>query len=223
VKEGHVQRLLLVTALAAAAISLPAAATSAPNVTLIGVVGPEMTITLRNGDGSAVTHLDPGSYDVSVDDRSILHNFHLLGPGVEQRTDVETVGMASWTVELTDGNTYTFQCDAHVTTMKGTFTVGNIPPPPPPTPKLNGKVTATTISLKSASGSKVRSLAAGKYKVAVNDSAKKQNFHLSGPGINKKTGVQARTKTTWTIALNAGKYTYRSDKNRRLRGTFTVR
>ncbi len=106
--------------------------------------------------------------------------------------------------------------------MKGTFTVGNVPPPPPPPVKLSGKVTTKTISLKSATGAKVRSVVEGTYKVTVSDAAKTQNFHLSGPGFNKKTGVKAKTKTTWTAALKPGKYTYRSDKSKRLHGTFTV-
>jgi plastocyanin len=208
--------------LAAAAISLPAAATGSPAASLVGVVGPSATITLKNADGSALRHLDVGTYVVSIDDRSDFHNFHLFGPGVEQLTVIENIEMASWTVQLTDG-TYNFRCDAHPGTMKGSFTVGNVPPPPPPTPKLNGKVTARTISLTSAStGSKVRSLVEGTNKFVVNDTSKAQNFHLTGPGVNRKTGVKAKTKTTWTVALTPGKYTYRSDKKRRLRGTFTV-
>jgi hypothetical protein len=213
--------------LALAAISLPAAATSAPAAplaTLVGVVGPEMTITLRNVDGSAVTHLDPGAYDVSIDDRSILHNYHLFGPGVEQRTEVETIGMVTWTVQLVDG-TYNFRCDAHATSMKGSFTAGTVAPPPPPatTTRLNGKVAAKTISLKTTSGTKVRSAVEGKFRFVVTDAAKTQNFHLIGPGLNRRTGIKARTRATWTVTLNPGRYTYRSDKNRRLRGTFTVR
>ncbi len=218
-------RPLLVTMLALAAISLPAAATSAPAATsLIGVVGPEMTITLQNADGSAVTHLDPGEYVVSIDDRSILHNYHLFGPGVEQRTDIETVGMVSWTIQLTDG-TYNFRCDAHATSMRGSFTAGNVPQPPPPptTTRLNAKVTARAISLKTASGAKVRTAVEGKFRIAVNDAAKTQNFHLTGPGLNRKTGIKPRPKATWTVTLRPGRYTYRSDKNRRLRGTFLVR
>jgi hypothetical protein len=58
--------------------------------------------------------------------------------------------------------------------------------------------------------------------VAVNDTAKTQNFHLSGLGVNRKTGVKARVKTTWTVAFKPGKYTYRSDKSRTLRRTFSV-
>ncbi|MEK6275429.1 MAG: plastocyanin/azurin family copper-binding protein [Actinomycetota bacterium] len=217
------RRLLLITALAAAAISLPASATGEPAVTLTGVVGPSMTITLKNPDGTNVTHLDVGTYQINVDDRADIHNFHLFGPGVQQETVVENVETASWTVTFVDG-TYTFRCDPHAAQMKGTFTVGNVPPPPPPPVKLNGKVTARTISLKDAStGTKVRSVVTGKFKVAVTDTAKTQNFHLTGPGVNKKTGIKARVKTTWTLTLAPGKYTYRSDKNRRLKGTFTVR
>ena len=216
-------RLLLMTALAAAAISLPAAATGEPTVTLTGVVGPSASITLKNADGSAVRHLDPGSYEITISDQSDLHNFHLFGPGVEQQTDVEALGTTTWTVQFVDG-TYTFRCDPHAAQMKGTFTVGAVPPPPPPAPKLNGKVTARTISLKNAStGAKVTTLVEGRHKVVVTDTAKTQNFHLIGPGVNKKTLVKARTKATWTLALGPGKYTYRSDKNRRLKGSFTVR
>jgi hypothetical protein len=216
-----VQRLLLIGVLAVIATSLPGGATgSSSATTLVGVVGPGFTITLKNPDGSNVTHLDPGMYTVTADDRSVLHNFHLFGPGVEQQTVVENIETATWNVQFVDG-TYTFRCDPHASQMKGTFTVGNVPPPPPPPGKLNGKVTAKTISLTS-NGSKVRSLVQGTYKVAVNDSSKAQNFHLIGPGVNKKTGVKARTKTTWTLALIPGKFSYRSDKSGRLRGSFTV-
>ena len=40
--------------------------------------------------------------------------------------------------------------------------------------------------------------------------------------MNKKTGVAAKTRATWTITLKPGKYTYGSDKNRKLRGSFKV-
>jgi Copper binding proteins, plastocyanin/azurin family len=217
-------RTLLITVLAVVAVSIPTAATgssSAPNVTLTGVVGPGFNISLRNADGSNVTHLDPGTYDISVTDNAIEHNFHLSGPGVNQATDVEGTGPVSWTVTFTDG-TYRFVCDPHAASMRGTFTVGNVPPPPPPPGKLSGKVTARTITLTNA-GSRVTSLIENTYRVTVSDTSKKQNFHLIGPGVNKKTGVAARTKAIWTVKLRPGKYTYRSDKSRRLKRTFTVK
>jgi hypothetical protein len=218
-------RTLLIGILAVVAVSIPAAATSAPNATLTGVVGPGFNISLKNADGTGVTHLDPGTYDISVTDNSIDHNFHIRGPGVDQATLVEGMGTVTWTVTITDG-TYNFQCDAHPTQMKGSFTAGNVPPPPPPPPpagKLSGKVTTKAISLKTSAGAKVKSLTARKYKVTVSDTSKTQNFHLTGPGVNKKTGVAARATATWTLNLKPGKYTYRSDKSRKLRRTFTVR
>ncbi len=218
-------RMLLALTLSIAAISLPAAATSAPNVTLTGVVGPGFNISLKNPDGSSVSHLDPGTYDISVTDNApIDHNFHLRGPGVDMSTPLEGTATVTWTVTFMDG-TYTFLCDAHPAQMKGSFTVGNVPPPPPPPPppgKLSGKVTAKAISLKTSAGAKVKTLVAKKYKLTVSDASNKQNFHLKGPGLNKKTGVAAKTKATWTVTLKPGKYTYGSDKNRKLRGSFKV-
>jgi hypothetical protein len=217
-------RTLLISILAVVAVSIPAAATSAPNATLTGVVGPGFNISLKNADGTGVNHLDPGTYDITVTDNAIDHNFHLGGPGVDQATAVEGMGTFTWTVTITDG-TYTFVCDAHPTQMKGSFTAGNVPPPPPPPPpagKLSGKVTTKAITLTNG-GSKVRSLTAKKYKITVADTSKTQNFHLSGPGLNRKTSVAAKAKAPWTVTLKPGKYTYRSDKSRKLRGTFTVR
>jgi hypothetical protein len=40
--------------------------------------------------------------------------------------------------------------------------------------------------------------------------------------VNRKTGVAFRGRVTWNVALQVGRYTYRSDKHRRLRGSLTV-
>jgi len=210
-------RPFLAAALAAIAASLPAAATGSPAATLQGVVTAEATISLQNADGTDVRHLDPGSYTINVDDRSVEHNFDLAGPGVNQLTEIDGVGMTTWTVDFVNG-TYTFRCDAHPATMRGTFTVGTTPI----VPKLTGTVTARGISLKNAAGARVRTLPTNTYKITVNDRTKAQNFHLTGPGVNRKTKIGATTKATWTLELMPGKHTYRSDKNKKLRGTFTV-
>src|SRR5690242_7841644 len=117
-------RTLLALTLSIAAISLPASATgtSKANVTLTGVVGPGFNISLKNADGTGVSHLDPGTYDVAVTDNAIEHNFHLRGPGVDMATDLEGTGAVTWTITVVDG-TYNFLCDAHPAQMKGSFTV----------------------------------------------------------------------------------------------------
>lgn len=216
-------RTLLALTLSLAAISIPASATGAPNVTLTGVVGPGFNISLKNPDGTNVTHLDAGTYDIAVTDNEVTHNFHLRGPGVDMATDVEGMSTVTWTVTITDG-TYTYLCDAHPVQMKKTFTAGNVQPPPPPTPptKLSGKVTTNAISLRKSSGARLKSVPQGRFKVTVSDTSTTQNFHLRGPGVNRTTGVKARSKVTWTVRLKQGKYTYRSDKSRKLHGSFTV-
>jgi hypothetical protein len=214
-------RTLLIVAVGLCAAFLPAGATGSPSATLNGVVGPGFNISLKNADGTGVSHLDPGTYTVNVDDESIEHNFHLRGPGVDQATLIETTGMTTWSVTVTDG-TYTFICDAHPVQMKGSFTVGAVPPPSPVVPRLNGRITSKAISLKTSSGARVKTLQQNTYRITVTDSSKKQNFHLTGPGVNKKTSVAGTAKATWKLRLTNGKYTYRSDKNRRLRGTFRV-
>ena len=76
---------------------------------------------------------------------------------------------------------------------------------------VNGSVgPGFTISLKLA-GKKVKRLKATTYKFKVSDKASIHNFHLFGPGLNKKTGVSFKGETTWTIKLKAGRYTYQCD------------
>jgi hypothetical protein len=69
----------------------------------------------------------------------------------------------------------------------------------------------------------VKSLPAGTYKLTVKDAAKADNFHVVGPGVNKRTGVAFRGSRTWTLSFRAGQtYTYRSDAHPKLRRTFKV-
>ena len=90
---------------------------------LEGETGPGFEIEVRQ-DGADVETLPAGTYTISVEDKSEMHNFHLIGPGVDEEvTDVPFVGEKSVTVTLQPG-TYTYQCDPHASQgMKGTFTV----------------------------------------------------------------------------------------------------
>ena len=75
-------------------------------------------------------------------------------------------------------------------------------------PKLTGTDgPGFTITLKKGS-TKVTQLKSGKYSITVNDLSGIHNFHLTGPGVNKKTAVGFTGKATWTVTLQKGK-TYR--------------
>jgi len=223
----HLRPLLAAATVAAAVLVTPAAPSGAEDaLTLRATVGPGFTITLKNLDGTVVKHLDVGTYAVEVEDEADAHNFHLRGPGVDQATGVETTGTVTWTVTLTDGS-YTYRCDAHPTLMKGSFTVGSVTAPPPKPkpkalPKLVGSVGASSISLTTPSGARVKRLKAGVYALVVHDRSKLQNFHLSGPGVARKTTLRFVGSRTWKLRLRAGTYAYRSDALARPRGRFTV-
>jgi hypothetical protein len=220
-------RPLLLFPLVLAAVVLPGSGHAADPV-LNAKVGPGFSISMNDGNGVKVTHIDPGTYTINVQDLSAEHNFDLFGPGVQMATDVAGVGNTTWTVTFTDG-IYNYHCDAHPGQMKGSFAVGTASLPPPPTPKpkpksLSGKVgPGKTISLKTASGAAVKKLAAGRYRLSVKDMTKADNFHLIGAGANKKTGIKFRGTVTWTVVLRAGKtYTVRSDATKKLLKTFKV-
>ncbi len=60
-------------------------------------------------------------------------------------------------------------------------------------------------------GKLVTTLPAGKYTFVVTDSSKTANFHLKGPGVNKKTSLAGTGRSTWTLTLAKGTYGYISD------------
>ena len=216
-------RLLIALSVAGAAFALPATA-FAQNPKLFAKVGPGFEIAVRDASGARVTQVEPGTYDVVVEDASDEHNFHLAGPGVDQRTSIEFVGSVTWTVTLVNG-TYAYICDPHATTMRGSFRVGAAPPPPAPVPRLFATVgPSATIALRNAAGARVRALAAGRYRITVRDRSSRHNFHLIGPGVNRRTGVGFRGTVTWTVRIAAGAYRYVCDPHaRHMRGTFRGR
>jgi plastocyanin len=89
---------------------------------LRGSVGPGFDISLSTADGSPASTVDPGSYELEVEDLSSAHNFHLAGPGVDVSTEVAEEGTQTFSVELTTG-TYSFVCDPHAGAMFGSFIV----------------------------------------------------------------------------------------------------
>jgi plastocyanin len=222
------KRLLVLAAFAGlAALASPTVALA--QTKLIGTVEDPGTISLTQENGTDVRDLPAGTYTIEVRDRSTVHNFHLSGPGVDQRTDVETTSTVTWTVTLQDRARYTFVCDPHNTTLRGAFTTGGGPPPqpPPPPPPSIPRLTATvgpgaTISLRTSRGARVNRLRAGRYRIVVRDRSALHNFRLLGPGVNKRTTPRFRGTVTWTVTFRKGRiYRFRCDPHAtRMRGSF---
>ena len=110
--------LLLVAVVAGTASTAVAAA---PGV-LVGTVGPGFTIALTS-KGAPVKTLKAGSFTITVNDKSSIHDFHLTGPGVNKViSSVSGTGKKTVTLTLKKG-TYKFVCDPHAFSMHGSFKV----------------------------------------------------------------------------------------------------
>lgn len=207
-------RLLALAVLLLTAVLLGAAdgsASRAQTQQLFGTIGDG--IVLRDAGGARVTKLDPGTYDISVDDQSDFHNFHLQGPGVDETTGVDFIGKVSWTVTFKDG-VYMYLCDVHPVSLRGSFTAGTAPSTPPSSPPAtSGAVTSKTklnltsgpgftITLKTAAGKAVKTMKTGTYTVVVRDRSRIHNAHLVGPGYNRATKPLTYTGSqTWKVKL----------------------
>jgi plastocyanin len=219
-------RTLLASAVAVAALAVAVGvvalpATGQPATTLFATVGPESTITLTHADGTRVQRLDPGTYTLEVDDRSDFHNFRLSGPGVLVSTGVAFVGKRTFTITVRDG-VYTYVCEPHSSSMRGTFRVGNPPPPPPPRQLVATVGPRATITVRTPAGRIVRTTPAGRYTITVRDRSRAHNFRLTGPGVNRKTGVAFVGTARWTVTLRKGAtYRFRCEPHaRRMAGSF---
>jgi hypothetical protein len=188
---------------------------------LQGSVGPDFVIALKNPDGSLVSHLDAGPYEIQVADQATNHNYHLEGPGVSVATGVPDVQSADWMVTLGDG-LYTYHCDQHLS-LSANFAVGTASLPPPPAPvsvviapaplPSSGTSTATKAPVAPAvrsvggtvraaltgtkltltlNGKPVTKLAAGTYKLVAVDTSKTLDLSLA----QTRGGVSEQPLTT---------------------------
>jgi len=188
--------VLLVLSIAGLAAAVSVARPAATDGTLQATVGPGYSINLTQ-NGVKVTHLDPGTYTIDVNDQADIHNFDLFGPGVKESTGVDTIGTTTWTVTFTDG-TYNYVCDAHPASMSGKFTVGTVqtttttstPPPAAVKVKAKAKVTVRTVAV-TATATKVASLDFGLWK------GTKRVAHAT---------AKAKVKTVKLKAPSAGRY-----------------
>ena len=97
--------------------------TPKPVPKLLATVGPRNTISLRSGTGGVLHHgVKAGTYAVVVRDRSKVHNFHLVGKGVNKRSTLAGVGTTTWKLKLAKG-TLRFHSDKAPKTVKGSVRV----------------------------------------------------------------------------------------------------
>jgi len=213
--RGGIRRLLLLGLLPLALGTAPSASGDLP--LLIGTDGPGFTIDLTDAGGNHVSVLTEGKYELLVHDLSDVHDF-VLGSETQQTrvaaTSVEGVGDQTFTIDLSRGR-YVYACSAHWQTMFGAFVVVAAPPPPDTAKPLTARVSATAVSLNK------KSVPPGTYRVTVVDRSTTRNFHLVGPGLNRRTSKPFMGTATWRLDLAAGTYRFGSDPT--LSGRLVVR
>jgi plastocyanin len=59
-----------------------------------------------------------------------------------------------------------------------------------------------------------KTVKAGRYVITIHDLASIHDFHLTGPGVDKKTSVTGTGTTKWTVKLKKGTYHFVCDPHR---------
>src|SRR3954453_10464816 len=217
----------VIIVLAALGLASGSAGENTPTLTAIVGTNDGFNITLNDSTGKKVSRLLPGTYTVVVDDRSTIHNFHLASNDdatVDFRTDLAFVGQQSFTVTFKNNTRYAYACEPHWMTMNGSFFVTDAPgapaPPPAPSPPPPMRTLQSAVSAGGSMRLSGSAVSSGRYRVVVSDRSRLANFHLSGPGVNARTGIRFRGSATLRVRLAPGTYRYGSDRsglNKRLR------
>ena len=124
-----------------------------------------------------------------------------------------------------------YRADAYVTTLTG----APLPPPTPkplplpPVPTLNASVgPGRAISLRTTAGKPVIQLDSGPYRIVVRDRSTQDSFHLSGPDVDRRSGLQFRGTVVWSVDIGGSvafgsRYSYFSDRRgAKLRRSFWI-
>lgn len=211
---GRLRALLTVLLAGLLLVAAPSGQADVPQ--LVGTVGPDFTIDLKDSSGGQVHVLRPGRYDLVVHDLSAEHNFVLGHKATGRRpaqTEVAFVGDLEFTVDLPPG-LWVFACSPHFQTMNGSFTVAAAPTPGPAT-RLSATVTSNRLSLAP------KRVPPGRYVVTVADRSTTRGFRLVGPGINRQTGKAFTGTARWSVRLRTG--VYRFGDQRTVTGRLVVR
>jgi LmbE family N-acetylglucosaminyl deacetylase len=95
---------------------------SATATKLVLTVGPRFIISLRTASGKVVRRLKSGGCSIEVRDRSVAHNAHLMGAGVNRKTGVIFKDTVTWRLTLKKG-TLTFLSDPDKRYLRGSVEV----------------------------------------------------------------------------------------------------
>jgi hypothetical protein len=86
-----------------------------------------------------------------------------------------------------------------------------------------GQNDAFAISLTDPAGTAITHLAAGTYKLKVEDLSSIHDFHITGSGVDDSTTVGEKTTKTFTITVKPGQYSFMCDPHAsQMHGSFTV-
>ena len=95
-------RALLLTLTVAAAAAILVSPVQAKSSGLKGEVGPGYSIEVKKGSKDLKT-IKAGTYRIKVEDKASIHNFHLMGPGLNKKTGISFKGETTWTIKLKPG------------------------------------------------------------------------------------------------------------------------
>jgi hypothetical protein len=79
-------------------------------------------IEMKNAANRDLVSVRRGTYRIKIEDEARIHNFRLVGPGVNRATSIPRRVETIWTVTLRPGR-YRFLCDPHALQMRGSFRV----------------------------------------------------------------------------------------------------
>ena len=86
-----------------------------------------------------------------------------------------------------------------------------------------GKNNSFSISLTDQNGKAITNLAAGTYKLDVQDFSTIHNFHVFGGGVNDATPIASVVNKEFTVKFSPGTYTFQCDSHTsQMHGTFKV-
>ncbi|MCU1352607.1 MAG: hypothetical protein JWM05_1816 [Acidimicrobiales bacterium] len=120
--------LLVVPALGALAGCGKDAGSSSSKAACVAAANGRFTLIAKNIKWSTdcITVARPGRLQITLrSEDQAAHNVHVTGQGVDRKTPLQGGPMVQHlTVDLPSSGTYTYICDLHEFTMKGTLKVG---------------------------------------------------------------------------------------------------